>query len=90
MSGRIEIYNKQKEETSKWSRNSSFDVKEAGVDIEKDPQGGGGTGDYDDLTDKPSINGVTLSGDKSSADLGLSEAEPLTNAQLYSLLEKLS
>ena len=28
----------------------------------KGPPGGGGSGDYDDLTDKPSINGVTLSG----------------------------
>lgn len=33
--------------------------------------GGGGTSDYDDLTDKPQINGTTLSGDKSSTDLGL-------------------
>lgn len=30
---------------------------------------GGGSGDYDDLTDKPSINGVTLSGNKTTADL---------------------
>ena len=33
--------------------------------------GGGGTGDYDDLTDKPSINSVTLSGNKTTEDLGL-------------------
>lgn len=33
--------------------------------------GGGGTGDYDDLTDKPSINSVTLSGNKTTSDLGL-------------------
>lgn len=33
--------------------------------------GGGGTSDYADLTNKPAINGVTLSGDKSSAQLGL-------------------
>lgn len=33
--------------------------------------GGGGTTDYDDLTDKPSINGTTLSGNKTAADLGL-------------------
>lgn len=32
--------------------------------------GAGGTTDYSDLTNKPSINGVTLSGDKSLADLG--------------------
>ena len=30
-----------------------------------------GSSDYDDLTDKPQINGVTLSGNKTSADLGL-------------------
>ena len=29
------------------------------------------TGDYNDLSNKPSINGVTLSGDKSLADIGL-------------------
>lgn len=34
--------------------------------------GGGGTSDYDDLTDKPQINGVELSGNKSSVDLGIS------------------
>lgn len=33
--------------------------------------GGGGTSDYDDLTDKPSINSVTLSGNKTTSDLGL-------------------
>lgn len=32
---------------------------------------GGGSSDYDALTNKPSINGVTLEGDKSTAELGL-------------------
>ncbi len=36
--------------------------------------GGGGTSDYDDLTDKPQINGVTLSGNKSLSDLGIEKA----------------
>lgn len=36
--------------------------------------GGGGTSDYDDLTDKPSINSVTLSGNKSASDLSLASA----------------
>ena len=36
--------------------------------------GGGGTSDYDDLTDKPQINGHELSGNKSSADLGILSA----------------
>ena len=33
--------------------------------------GGGGTSDYSDLTNKPQINGVTLSGNKSAAQLSL-------------------
>ena len=33
-------------------------------------QGGGGTSDYNDLTNKPSIGGVTLSGNKSLSDIG--------------------
>ena len=35
------------------------------------PGGGGGTSDYTDLTNKPSINSVTLSGNKTASDLGL-------------------
>lgn len=35
-------------------------------------ESGGGTSDYSQLTNKPSINGVTLSGNKTSADLGIS------------------
>jgi len=41
--------------------------------------GGGGTGDYTDLTNKPSINGVTLEGNKTSAQLGLQDT--LSTAQ---------
>ena len=37
--------------------------------------GGGGTDDYADLTNKPQINGVTLSGNKSASDLGLYPAQ---------------
>jgi len=33
--------------------------------------GGGGVSSYDDLTNKPQVNGVTLSGDKDSEDLGI-------------------
>lgn len=33
--------------------------------------GGGGTSNYNDLTNKPSINNVTLSGNKTAGDLGL-------------------
>lgn len=33
--------------------------------------GGGGTSNYNDLTNKPSINSVTLSGNKTTSDLGI-------------------
>lgn len=33
--------------------------------------GGGGTSNYNELSNRPKINGVTLSGDKTSADLGI-------------------
>lgn len=39
-----------------------------------DGQGGSGSSDYDDLTNKPQIAGVTLRGDKSLADLGIAPA----------------
>ena len=46
-----------------------------GLDNNLDPvwvdQQGGGTSDYDDLTNKPQINSVTLSGNKSLSDLGI-------------------
>ena len=35
--------------------------------------GGGGTSDYTDLSNKPQINGVTLSGNKSSSDLSVAD-----------------
>lgn len=37
--------------------------------------GGGGTSDYNALTNKPSINGNVLVGDQSGEDLGLAEWE---------------
>jgi len=86
MSGRIEIYNDRREHTSKWSRNERFSLKESGVDIGKNSQGGG-TSDYNALENKPRINGNQLIGDKDSeVDLGIPEAEPLTNNQFNSLL----
>ena len=88
MSGRIEMYDKGKEMTSKWSRNSKMSVKESGVDIGKDEQGGGGgTSDYNELTNKPRINGNQLIGDKNSElDLDIPEADPLTNTQFNTLM----
>lgn len=35
--------------------------------------GGGGSSDYTDLTNKPQINGVTLTGNKSLSDLGITD-----------------
>ena len=35
-----------------------------------------GTADYSDITNKPSINGVTLVGDLTLSDLGILEAQP--------------
>jgi hypothetical protein len=56
----------------------------------------GGASNYNDLTDKPQINGVTLSGNKTSADLGIPKiltgtttpASTLgSNGDIYILLE---
>lgn len=49
------------------------------------PSGGGGTGgttNYNDLTNHPRINGVTLTGNKTSADLGISEMTEEQEEQL--------
>ena len=45
-----------------------------------DLSGPAGTTDYSDLTNKPSINGVTLSGNKTAEDLGLVEAIGVASA----------
>lgn len=39
---------------------------------------GGGTSDYNDLTNKPQINGNTLSGNKTTSQLGISIPQPDT------------
>ena len=46
-------------------------------------QQSGFDGNYDSLTNKPSIEDVTLSGDKTFSDLGL---ESLTNTEIENLL----
>ena len=45
----------------------------------------GGSSDYSDLTNKPSINGVTLSGNKTSGDLGIltSPELPIVNSPAW-------
>ena len=40
--------------------------------------GSSGTTDYNALTNKPSINGITLTGNKTSADLGINAIIPST------------
>lgn len=45
--------------------------------------GGGGTSDYDALQNKPSINGVTLTGNKTTADLNITaEVASITEEQI--------
>ena len=48
--------------------------------LAKKAGGGGGTSDYTELTNKPSINGVTLTGNKSAAELGIHENVFIINA----------
>lgn len=45
------------------------------------------TGSYTDLADKPSINGVTLTGNKTAEDLGLGEIVELTQDEYDALTE---
>lgn len=42
--------------------------------------GGGGTTDYTALTNKPQINGITLTGNKSASELGLLSGQGVTEA----------
>lgn len=46
----------------------------------KGQDGSAGTLDYTDLSNKPSINGVTLTGNKSLSDLGIAAANSVINA----------
>lgn len=49
--------------------------------------GGGGTDNYNLLKNLPQINGTTLKGNKTSADLGLvDEDDELTTAQMSALI----
>ena len=47
--------------------------------------GGSGTNNYNSLTNKPSINGVTLTGNKTLAQLGII---PATNTKLGEVIVK--
>jgi len=46
-------------------------IEELLIELDTGGGGGGGDGNYNNLVDKPKINGVELKGDKSFADLGL-------------------
>lgn len=50
--------------------------------IETGGGGGGGTTDYNQLTNKPSINGVTLSGNKTSDDIDVAPESRVEGEQL--------
>ena len=52
--------------------------------------GSGGTDDYDDLTNKPQINGVTLSGNKTAANLGIIVTKTQAEYDALSLEEKMN
>ena len=57
-------------------RDAKYDeVLEAGI--------GGGTSDYADLDNKPKINSITLSGNKSAHDLGLASTEDISTVYSY-------
>ena len=52
--------------------------------------GGGGSRNYEQLSNKPKINNVELIGNKTGSDLGLlSENDALTNEQLNNLISLL-
>lgn len=50
---------------------SDFDVGDDEFECPRRSGGGGGTTDYNELSNKPKINSVTLSGNKSLEDLGI-------------------
>lgn len=48
--------------------------------------GSGGSSNYNDLTNKPSINGVSLDGNKTSADLGVLDLNTTTDQIIKSAI----
>ena len=61
-----------------------------GIAYGKGSGGGGGTSDYTDLSNKPRINNVTLSGNKTADDLDLlDENDDLDTTQINTLLNLL-
>jgi hypothetical protein len=63
-------------------------AKASGTDYDTEwinQSGGGGTSDYNDLSNKPQINGVTLSGNKTAAQLGLAAASDIPAVPVQSV-----
>lgn len=56
------------DQSSDYTTYSAKKIEELIANIEG---GGGGTNDYDQLINKPAVNGITLSGDKSLSDFGI-------------------
>ena len=65
--------------------------KKSGTDYDtewaNESGGGGGTSNYNDLSNKPSINNVTLSGNKSLTDLGITLSDENFTSSLKTKLE---
>lgn len=63
------------------------DNEEEVTTLEEDISGGTGTNNYNDLMNKPQINNVVLTDNKTSKDLGLQdEMEALTNMDIEEIL----
>lgn len=45
-----------------------------------------GATNYEQLNNKPQINGVELSGNKTTEQLGIQQTRPLSNLEIYNLL----
>ena len=54
-----------------------------GIQGPQGPKGDPGTTDYEDMPNKPQINGITLVGNKTSSDLGLQSGYPEVPEKLY-------
>lgn len=71
-----------------YSYDSTNEVDETLGKWRERQSGGGGTSDYEDLENKPSINGVELSGNKTASDLDLDKAVELTQAEYNALSQE--
>lgn len=63
--------------------NNRYDDEHLYVHKYNETGGGGGTNNYNDLENKPTINGVTLIGDLTAEDLGLARAHETSIDNLY-------